>query len=230
MKHEKGNALWFILIAISLLALLTVMLSRGSSNTNETGSYERNVITANEIFSFAKSIDNAINGLMAKGCSENEISLQADWNNNGTITDTAGDAYNATSPVDKSCHLFHIAGSGLHFNQDIAGFRFTVSGFHRINALGCNNASLFCTEIIFALKDIPKNICEAINRELNLPINPILFDTNGADGFPIITGTFPSAGGTRIGEADARLSGEHSACYLDNDDDVMIFYHVILVR
>ena len=114
---ESGNALWFILVAIGLLGLLTVMLSRSGSNTNETGSYEQNVIAANEILSYAKNMENAVQGLLARGCSENELSFWHDSNGDG-VEDNNDDYFNTVSTrTDRSCHIFDVAGAGINFRE-----------------------------------------------------------------------------------------------------------------
>ncbi len=102
-KSQSGNALWFILIAIALLGLLTMMMSRSSSTSNETGSYEQNQIAASEILNYAKSIENAVQSLLARGCSENEISFE-----NNLIAGYT----NPKSPTDHSCHVFEPEGAG----------------------------------------------------------------------------------------------------------------------
>ena len=78
MKKQNGNALWFILLAIALLGLLTAVMTRSSGTDNDTGSYEKNQIAANEILQYAKSIENAVQNLLARGCSENDISFWHD--------------------------------------------------------------------------------------------------------------------------------------------------------
>ena len=80
---QKGNALWFILIAIILLGLLTSMLTRSGGSTNDTGGYEQAEIGVSEVLSYAQSIDNAVQALKARGCGENEISLWHDSNGDG---------------------------------------------------------------------------------------------------------------------------------------------------
>ena len=47
------------------------------------------------------------------GCSPEEISVQHDANNSGTVTDVSGDYYNPISPSDGSCHLFDPRGADL---------------------------------------------------------------------------------------------------------------------
>jgi len=193
MNTQKGNALWFILIAIGLLGLLTVMLSRGGSSTNETGDYEQNVIAANEILSYAKNMENAVQGLLARGCSENELSFWHDSDDNGT-EDASDDYYNPNSPTDHSCHIFDVAGAGLSWNTPNERWLdssknsktfYREYSFHTncVNGVGrtlndCNNPSSAKIEadLIIALPYIQKDICSALNKAVNdnsdIPIDP----------------------------------------------------------
>ena len=64
----------------------------------------------------SKIIENAVQGLLARGCSENDISFWTDTDNNGT-EDGSDDYYNANSPTDHSCHVFDTAGAGMTITQ-----------------------------------------------------------------------------------------------------------------
>jgi len=106
---EQGNALWFILIAIILLALLTSMMTRSGGSTNDTGEYERYSILANEILNYARNLENGYHMLLSRGCSENDISFEDD-----------GSFVNPNSPSDYSCHMFFPQGAGLEY-WDVTG-------------------------------------------------------------------------------------------------------------
>lgn len=117
MKHsQSGNILIFILLAIVLIGLLTVFLTRSSDTTNETGSYEQNLIAANNILRTAKSIEGAVQNLMARGCGENEISFWHDSDGNGT-ENASDDYFNPTAPPSRACHIFEAEGTGLSYND-----------------------------------------------------------------------------------------------------------------
>ena len=75
MKNQSGNILLFILIAILLIGLLTVSLTRSSNQSNDTGDYEQNVIAANKLLAYTKSMQIATQTLLQRGCGENDISF-----------------------------------------------------------------------------------------------------------------------------------------------------------
>lgn len=173
-NDEGGNALIFILIAIALLGLLTVTLSRSGDSTNDTGDFEQNQIAASEILAYAKSIENAVQSLLARGCSENEISFWHDSDGNGT-EDGGDDYYNDKSPTDRFCHVFDVAGAGMTFtdlSKSIASgldFSIAVSSQPRVlKGIGYDDR----VDIYFSIKGPPSKIndfCEAINRMVNIP-------------------------------------------------------------
>ena len=244
--REDGNALWFILIAILLLGLLTSMMTRSGSSTNDTGSYEQLSIQANEILQYAKSIENGVQSLLARGCSENEISFEA--NNNSGYT-------NPNSPTDNSCHVFEPEGAGLTYidanpkwldNSQSAQpyyqeWRFT--GKNCINDLGNENCSTGTPKAYELMTIIPwLNIdtCLSINQILNhnftaatLPQDDTSFSIN------YFTGTFPATG-NRIGDTTGiqYITGRNSFCFEANSVEGVAgsevgtyhFYHVLIAR
>src|SRR5262245_49185529 len=71
---ESGSVLWFILIAINLVAGSTGILSRGS--IEQSGDFENRRVQASQIVRYAQSVEAAIEHMTLQGVSENEISFQ----------------------------------------------------------------------------------------------------------------------------------------------------------
>ncbi len=234
MKHQSGNALWFILVAIGLLGLLTVMMSRSSSSTNETGGYEQNIIHANKILSYAKSMENAVQSLLARGCSENDISFWHDSDGNGT-ENGSDDYFNANSPTDRSCHVFDVAGAGLTWTtpnenwldqtQNAQTFfgDYTISTGNRLTSLETNNLDL----LIF-LSWIPIDLCESINNLL-FSSSDITQDNAGFSRSPFAHGNY-SVAGSNITLSSPLHSGEASGCFTSQTNGGFHFYHALHAR
>ena len=233
-KRQKGNALFFILVAIGLLGLLTVMLSRSGSSTTETGDYEQNVIVANEILSYAKNIENAVQGLLARGCSENELSFWHDSNGDG-VEDASDDYFNTVSDrADRSCHVFDVAGAGLNWDGfgDTEEVRIThISGRTEIQGVGrdCNNTRCSELALIFFMADgNDAQLCAQLNRtlthdDLSPPPSTLLMAHNNFQGS--YTPHFYNA------SIIPELIGKHTACYnYATDTNEHIFYHVLHAR
>lgn len=236
-QNQSGNVLIFILIAIALLGLLTVTLSRSGDSTNDTGSFEQNQIAASEILSYAKSIENAVQMLLSRGCSENEISFE-----NANVTGYT----NPNSPLDKSCHIFDVAGAGMTWqNIDKSktnnGFtqQWVFSGANCIADVGTGGSGGNCTtggsllddELMMLGSGLKKEICLQINRDVDVsnPSNDAALDTGAA--FTKYIGTFSN--GAPIGNefnGVGVLSGKNTACFKRNTDGAYIIYHVLIAR
>jgi len=204
MKTQSGNALWFILIAIGLLGLLTVSLTRGGSSSNDTGDYEQNQIIASEILTYAKSIENAVQSLLSRGCSENEISFE-----NGVVTGYA----NPNAPTDKSCHVFNSAGAGMTYERDDV----LIS-----SELQITDVQTTRTDLLFLIEGMNDSICSQINRTSQAPV----IDSSYSSPAKFI-GAYLT--GTAIGDS-GETNSIQTGCFLDTDNTQNIFYHVLHAR
>ncbi len=228
MKKENGNALWFILIAIGLLGLLTVSLTRGGSSSNETGDFEQNQIMASEILTYAKSIENALQSLLARGCSENEISFE-----NNVIAGYE----NTTAPrTDKSCDIFDVAGAGQTYetpkekwldttqsaNPEYGNILFT--GTNEVINVGRAGKD----ELLFMINWVSNDICAGLNRTLfsnsTTTQDPSDFDqTKFIGGFDTEVDTIDLT-------ATPAHDGVKSACFTSQTSGGNHFYHVLHTR
>ena len=222
--RERDNALWFILIAIALLGLLTVMLSHSGSSTNETGGYEQNVIAANEILSYAKNMENAVQGLLARGCSENELSFWHDSDGNG-VEDASDDYFNTVSTrTDRSCHIFDVAGAGLSWNTPnerwLDGGDDTRFNYEDFSISGNNviaNIETSGDDLAIILNWLNQDICTSIN-------NVIFSDatiTEDGDDFSHsnrFDGTFGNASATLDLSSYAPHDGQPTACFTSENN------------
>ena len=231
-QKQNGNALIFILIAIALLGLLTVSLSNSSSNSNDTGDFEQNQIAASEILTYAKSIENAVQSLLARGCSENEISFDQ-----AVVSGYS----NTNSPTDNSCHVFDVAGAGLTYiapNEDWLDNAFDIpfySGNYgtwwistspQIDDVGTNNA-----ELKISLNFLKESICLRLNgmSKVSNPsgLVPLEETDNGTGKF---TGTYGVPVADNLGDDGGHdLSGKLTHCRREGTP-IYQFNHVLHAR
>lgn len=237
--RESGNALWFILIAILLLGLLTSMMTRSGSSTNDTGDYEQLTIQANEILNYAKSIENGVQSLLARGCSENEISFEA--NNNSGYT-------NPNSPTDNSCHVFEPAGAGLAYiepnekwldtNQSSEDLyqelyfpeTICIKSVGSIDSI-CNTDSIDNEDLILVIPYIKQQVCEQINKAMNT--NTIPKDNSSAWNLtePKFVGNYIEE--RRLGNGGDDFDNQYSLCFEGGTNpasNTYHFYHVLHAR
>lgn len=245
-ENECGNALWFILVAIGLLGLLTVMMSRSSSTSNETGDYEQNVIVANEILSYAKNLENGVQSLLARGCSENEISFE-----NAVVAGYS----NPNSPTDKSCHVFDVNGAGMTWDKlpenaldtTLVGNPQYGDAFYfrsgAVKGLGTDCVESRCNELIMTFPYLKENIAKAFNKIVNFSvINPPSHSLCDLDYFPsrFFNGIFykhPSCDNNQYGGSFRPDSqGKESGCIRRTDFATFASatyyecYHVLYAR
>lgn len=75
-QSENGNALWFILLAVALMAALTVTVGRSTDTSEQAGTFERNRIQASHLLNHAKNIERIIRHMRTLGLSESDISFE----------------------------------------------------------------------------------------------------------------------------------------------------------
>jgi hypothetical protein len=223
MKKQtiRGSVLIFILLSVALLGALTVVLSRTSSNTEETGSGERASIEASQIMSYGNSLKQTIESLITKGCSENELNFD-----HSTLTGYT----NPNAPSNKSCNVFDIEGgaASLKYFPDTATPPTVTSGYTVTN-LGTTK-----TELIYTYP-VTKNVCSAINKTLGIP-------NNGTEGPPTdeldngvkFIGTFTDAGATATEEiSTAEFVQKKAGCRHQSgtgSSAVFEYFQVLLTR
>jgi len=236
--NEKGNVLWFILIGIVLLGILTGILSRGSSSVDQSGNIEQIRIKAGQIMRFAKGIESAVQDMQLRGISENEISFE-----NGT---TAVDYTNANcdAAADQQypdCQIFHAKGAGLTYRDPPTG---TNDGsewiFTSANNVGTaagpvgTTAAITGNDLIMLMPGANASLCIQINRELGVgTAGTIPIETTGI-ATTAFTGGYPG-GGPSILDGDPapfELDNENMGCFTDTNaaPNVTYFYYVILAR
>lgn len=239
-QNESGNMLWLILIAIILLGSLSVMISRSSNTSNETGDYERQTIHATKIMRYAKSIQTGVQNLLARGCSENEISFD-----NAVVAGYS----NPNSPPDESCNLFSVAGAGLTYKAPDPDWFDGVNaaetpygewyfpGKTCVQLVGDQAANCALTgnfDALIILSYITKELCISLNRLLDIS-NPGGDPPQESQHMYVeskFTGSWAHGAGSR---GINGLPGTYSACLegasgFEPDEDTYHFYHVLYAR
>ena len=113
--QSKGNALFIILITVSLFAALSYAVSNSFRGGGNTISDEQARIGANEILSAMDSIKQGYHYLWyEKGCSIDEISFIKAGKESGV------EDFDALSPRgDESCDMFHPMGGGIEYPENL---------------------------------------------------------------------------------------------------------------
>lgn len=230
-RRESGNVLWFLLLAIALLGILTMVLSRSGSKVDQSGDVEQARIKAGQIMRYGKSIEAAIENMILNGISENDISFE-----NST---TATDYINANCTI-QDCLLFNVEGAGLSYTAPPSG---TNDGsewiFTAANNVGTtadpigNTASITGNDLIMLLPNASTSMCEIINRDMGVGSGGSI----PADATGITTAEFTGAYPNTLNIIDGdptpfELDGKTAGCVTDTaaDPDITYFYYVLLAR
>lgn len=235
-SSSNGNALFIVLIAIALLAALTMTLMRSDMTDTDSVSPEQAKVMASQIMGQARGFEQAVASLLQKGCSEQTISFEN--------TLVAGYA-NADAPSDDSCHVFERAGAGLSWPSpppsanDGSAWRMlggnAVSGVTRSDDGTCASG---CIDFLAVLPNVSLNVCKQLNalaRTADASDAPPV-DQGNFDGTTKIAGVNGTAVGEPVSDGGSVLSGKRTGCFEPTNVDsssaagTYWFYHVMLVR
>lgn len=249
--HENGNALWFILIAVVLLGLLTMVLSRGGSSTEQTGNFEQLRVQSSEILRYARSIEAAIQEMQFRDISENDISFE------NTVSTTDYTNPNCDTSADRSypgCMIYDVDGAGLTYKTpssswlDSANSSETYYGDWLFTGNTCipnvgEGTDSDCDdttsnmELMIILPFITKNLCKHINSFVDAPTTsanpPVDADDAWTDSSAEFTGTFGAAAHDIADDPIADLDNNYTGCFESSGtpaSGTYHFYHVLKPR
>ncbi len=226
-RRERGNVLFYVLIAVSLLAALTYAVSQsGRGSVSQIGT-EKARLLASGVTDYASTIATAFAQIRLRGCTLDKINFQ-----NPIIA-----AYdNPDAPADQTCDIFELAGAGISFENPPAEagtnpvHLFTAEAEVEQSGSTCGDEN--CTELLIVSGPLNKSICMQINTLLGIenPSDTPPKDNAAFAGMAKYIGTLSYQ--TIIGdEVDgAAVKGKSAACIEDTNDNLFYFYKVLAAR
>ncbi len=159
---ESGNVFIIILAGVALFAALAFTFTSSSKKGTGNLSKQQAKIAAQEILSYARLVEQAVDRVRRNGCSENEISFE-----NDVITGYE----NTNAPPDNSCHIFEAEGGRITFeeNQNIYSQLLTNRVFfgqgHCIKGLSRNDSTCTASNsaLTYLIGPLKNEICLLIN-------------------------------------------------------------------
>lgn len=203
---QSGNILFLILLAVVLFAALSYAVTSSMRGGGNDSSDETAELAASQITQYGALVKAAIDRLrLTNNCRDTQISFQRDWNNDGVISNNASDAYNSSSPSDKSCHVFDAAGGAVPYqaasstmlDPDLASTgpasygHWETFGLAQIIGIGTDCTSSDCADLILVLRSLKSSVCQKIN------------DGNGITGLP-------TSGITNLGSTLTQFTGTYN--------------------
>ncbi len=240
--NSAGNVLWFILLGIFLLGILTMALSRSGSSVDQSGDFEHNRIQISEILRWAKGIEQAVRTMQDHGVSENLLGFDG----------IPGHA-NADC-ADDSCKIFKGAGGAQNYKAaredwlDPSQSAKPLYGQWFVPANVCadgvppdagtceSDGSGSTEDLVLILPWVRADLCRQLNTDLGI--------TNPGGNPPVETGNAWGVGnasfagsfsdGEKIDDAGGVLKGKRSGCFAGKAGSVpdggYHFYQILLAR
>ncbi|MBX2834218.1 MAG: hypothetical protein KTR28_04510 [Micavibrio sp.] len=251
MSHpsQSGNVLFYILIAIALLAVLSFTVSQGGRSGSSNISDERSALIASEIIEYANNVATAVAQLKLRGYTDQQISFENDVMSGYENTNCDDDGDSSDDNGD-GCEIFHINGGGVVYSSpppealdtsndgsaEYANWYFPIQvcvyGVPIVSAANCKSDGIDNEDLLIMLPWIDENVCKAINRMLGVSDSegtpPIDANRPVPTTFPKFTGTYGE--GELLGNGVP--SGLTTGCIYSDDDDTRgyFFYKVLIAR
>lgn len=221
---ERGNAFFMILMAVVLFAALAFTFTKGIQQGGENISSRKAALDASDIITYAQKVERAVQFVVSKGNSENDISFENDFVTGYT---------NLNCVADKRCEVFKSAGAGLAWQNPPEGANDGEPYFFGPNQVApSTEATDPAKRDLVMLLPVKAQICTELNK---MTTKVATWDSTATlNDSTKFTGDFtaePGSGITWTGAPDSRPAG----CFCvgvapcDSGDD-HYFYYVLHSR
>lgn len=219
-QTERGNVLFYILIAVALLGALSFAVAQSGRGNVQQLSEERARLLGTEILEYSNLVSNALTQLTLRGCDESELNFD-----NPVVSGYT----NAAAPTDGSCDIFGTNGGGLSWQeQDPASRDATNENFtdYQINATNnIPDLRSFSGELIF-LAEVNQLVCTTMNDQLGVsPADP----PNVEAGMSLHTSFKFTGSYSQVSNINS-YGRELAACFEHGPSGRHYYYKVLLAR
>lgn len=227
MKHgQSGNVMFYILIAVALLAALSYAVAQGGRSTMQNLSEDRERLVATEIVDYADSLSNAVSQLRLRGSAVLDLRF--------SHADLAA-GYGVPGAAAER-EIFDMAGGGIVYKRASADamaaaqdWVFTMA--NEVEQIGSACGAAGCSDLLAVLQPLKKAVCVRINDMLDID-NPGGDPPEDADidTATLFAGT--AAYSETIGDeaGSAALAGKKAGCFKETASGDYYFYQVLLAR
>ncbi|MAZ75984.1 MAG: hypothetical protein CMH31_01630 [Micavibrio sp.] len=228
INTQSGNILIYILGAIVLIGLLTIMV-KGSSTPGSGIDREALEIRVAEVQAYGNELERAVSYVLRNGYSETDIRFAHPNHSSayGDITD------------DPARQIFAREGGGATWRDNESDIQtqdedWLFNGRNRVIGIGTTEASISSSELVSVLPYVTKDFCLLVNDKNNITntSNNPPQDDNNVLFTPIFSGTFTFA--ASIGDAPTDyLHQKNEGCFEGETNPPAGTYHyyrVLLAR
>lgn len=159
-SKQAGNAILIILIAVFLFGALAAAFMRGSrtGQTNLTAGQTK--LLAQELLSFAQSLERASLKLIQRTCAPSQLSFVG-LDSSCTV--------NPVAPPDNSCNVMHTNGGGISrpdLSNSLPNLSIRVSGGASLERIGTWDVGSAAShqDMVVWITNIPLSLCQEMDR------------------------------------------------------------------
>lgn len=225
---ERGNVMFYILIAVALLAALIFAVSQSGRGNVQQVNVERARLLGSEVIEYASAVTTAFAQLRLRGCNLDEMNFE---------NDVIAGYTNAGAPADGTCNIFALAGGGVTFKRPAAD-AVTATGVHVFSAqaelqdIGTTCAASGCADLIMFTGPLSESVCAQINDRLGVGDDGDPPPEGNANAATIAKYTGAVTYANTFGDDAPGLifKGKSAACIEDTNDSLFYFYKVLAPR
>jgi hypothetical protein len=225
-KTQNGNILIYLIGAIFLLGLLTVIV-RGSFQPGAGIDAESNSILAAQVRAFGTQVENGVSAVLQTQ-SESDLRFA---NPSSTIYGVVGSV--------PARQVFDTGGGGIEYRSPPAGIndgsQWQFYGNTHVYNLGSNDTNARRSELVLVLPNVTEPFCTALNISVGQTIDLTQFaDPTSAgciDSASHFTGTFTDgASANTLDETRFSALPPKEACIRCQSGNRLHYYRVLSVR
>lgn len=230
-NRENGSALFYILIAVALLAALSYAVMSSSGGNPSQVSTEKAKLLGGEIISYASTVANATAQLRLRNVKDTDLCFDdAGW---------GGANYNQASCTDNFKRIFHMSGGAVTWTEapeeamDPAATPdnlWHIYANNEIDQVGTTCGADTCSDLVLFTDELKKEVCVAINNLLHVGTEDADPPVDSAIGTTRFTGTYSYLRTIGDEAGSAILSRKTSGCFQNNATGKYTFYKVLVAR
>jgi hypothetical protein len=199
--NESGNVIFYVLIAVALLAALSYTVAQSTRGGVSSLSGEKASINAAEIIEYGNILTSAIAQTRLRGHLDTEVSME----------NTVVSGYENTNCADAECQIFNIAGGGVSYLTPKEEWLDSAhDGQNRYGEIYFNGttaaeeAGTDKDDLVMIVPYLKKELCVAINKKLAIipPSGDTPLEINGPGAMNVkFQGVYDTTSDTKISGA-----------------------------
>lgn len=230
---ERGNVLFYVLIAVTLLAALSYAVTDSSRGNVQQLSNDKARLYATEIIEYSSSVSAGVGQLRLRGVSAENICFESD-------TWPAGNDYSHSGCNDNTNRVFHPDGAGINLAFPPAEAMdqsatpdglWHFYGQNEIENVGSTCGAAGCSDLIMVVDEVMVSVCVQLNDLLGITNPSGVPPTDDNIDTTLFQGSYGYARTIGDEAGSAPLASNTSGCFQKtNAPAEYIYYKVLIVR